>query len=79
MFIFLISDSVQAELIQLKDGTEITGNIGAWNADGSEFYIAPKNQGVDAKPRWIAISDVKSIRYDAVYRQDQTPPQTQTP
>ncbi len=64
--LLLLSDSAHAETIRLKDGTQLEGNIGAWNADGTEFYFAPKGEGAGDEPRWIEMSDVAAIRYDGV-------------
>ncbi len=66
LVLFLFPSPTRAETIRLKDGTQIEGNIGAWNADGTEFYFAPKGEGAGDEPRWIEMSDVAAIRYDGV-------------
>jgi len=62
--LLLLSESAHAETIRLKDGTQLEGNIGAWNADGTEFYFDLRGEGDE--PRWIAMSDVEAIRYEGV-------------
>lgn len=65
MFLF-ISTTAQAEVIRLKDGTKLHGTIGAWNADGSEFYFDPAGEAEEDRPRWIAMAEVAAIRYDGI-------------
>jgi hypothetical protein len=73
LLLFLLPSLAHAETIRLKDGTRLEGTIGAWNAEGTEFYFDPSGQNVTDEPRWIPMSTVAGIRYEGVVKTDRRP------